>query len=58
MAVAQKILERGHIPIWDDWEFAPMGRPHLYPPFLHLSIAFFSGDPDRVVEGFSPGLPK
>lgn len=53
MAVAQKILERGHIPIWDDWEFAPMGRPHLYPPLLHLSIAFFSGEPDRVVEGFS-----
>lgn len=53
MAAAQKILERGEIPLWDDWEFAPMGRPHLYPPLLHLLIAFFAGTPDRIVEGFS-----
>ncbi|MBN2329848.1 MAG: hypothetical protein JXR73_22090 [Candidatus Omnitrophica bacterium] len=53
MAVAQKILERGSIPLWDDWEFAPEGRPHLYPPLLHLLIAFFAGAPDRVLIGFS-----
>ncbi len=53
MAVAQKILETGTIPIWDDWEFAPVGRPHLYPPLLHLLIALFAGSPDHIVEGFS-----
>lgn len=53
MAVAQKILERGTIPLWDDWEFAPMGRPHLYPPLLHLLIAFFAGQPDDILSGFS-----
>ena len=53
MAVAQKILERGEIPLWDDWEFAPVGRPHLYPPVIHLLIAFFSGSPDNVAAGFS-----
>lgn len=53
MAAAQKILERGEIPLWDDWEFAPMGRPHLYPPFLHLLIAFFAGSPDNVLAGFA-----
>jgi len=53
MAVAQKILERGEIPIWDDWEFAPSGRPHLYPPLLHLLIAFFAGAPDKAIEGLA-----
>ncbi|MBI1389715.1 MAG: hypothetical protein GC154_14855 [bacterium] len=53
MAVAQKILERGEIPLWDDWEFAPMGRPHLYPPFIHLLTAFFAHTPDHVVSGYA-----
>ena len=25
--------------LWDYYEFAPIGRPHLYPPFLHLLFA-------------------
>jgi hypothetical protein len=53
MAVAKQILEKRTIPIWDDWEFAPMGRPHLYPPVLHLLIAFFAGEPDQIIAGFS-----
>ena len=53
MAVAQKILEYGGIPLWDDWEFAPVGRPHLYPPLLHLLIAFFAGTPDQILLGFA-----
>lgn len=39
LTVAQKLLERGAVPLWADWEFAPFGRPHLYPPGLHLLIA-------------------
>ena len=53
MAAAKQILEKRTIPIWDDWEFAPMGRPHLYPPVLHLLIAFFAGEPDQIIAGFS-----
>ncbi len=51
LAVGRKILELGTIPIWDSWEFAPAGRPHLYPPLIHLLIAAASGTMERVVEG-------
>lgn len=52
MAVTRQILERGEIPSWDDWEYAPAGRPHLYPPALHLAIAAFAGRVERVTAGF------
>ena len=48
MAAARRTLELGHIPKWDDWEFAPAGRPHLYPPGLHLALAVLAGRPDRL----------
>ncbi|TFG86105.1 MAG: hypothetical protein E4H18_04690, partial [Hyphomicrobiales bacterium] len=52
MAVARRTLELGHIPKWDDWEFAPAGRPHLYPPGLHLALAVLAGRPDRLPAAF------
>ncbi|RKY31846.1 MAG: hypothetical protein DRP74_04050 [Candidatus Omnitrophota bacterium] len=24
---------------WDFWQYAPVGRPHIYPPFFHLLLA-------------------
>ncbi|MBU6998846.1 MAG: hypothetical protein HXS41_14695 [Theionarchaea archaeon] len=51
MAVARKFIELKEIPLWDTWEFQPVGRPHLYPPLLHILIAFFSADADHVIEG-------
>ncbi|MGD2073267.1 MAG: hypothetical protein PVG65_07265, partial [Candidatus Thorarchaeota archaeon] len=51
LAVARKIIELGKIPLWDTWEFQPVGRPHLYPPLLHLLIAFFSKDAESVIDG-------
>lgn len=51
MAVARKIKETGTIPLWDTWEFQPVGRPHLYPPLLHIMIAFFSQDTEHIIEG-------
>ena len=51
LAVARKIIELGEIPLWDTWEFQPVGRPHLYPPLLHVLIAFFSKDAESVIEG-------
>lgn len=62
LAVAREIKESG-IPRWDDWEFqwnpdiipwetdTEPGRPHLYPPLLHILIAFFSEDSEHVIEG-------
>ena len=51
LAVARNIIEKGTIPLWDTWEFQPAGRPHLYPPLLHILIAFFSEDAEHVIEG-------
>ncbi|MDZ4859811.1 MAG: hypothetical protein SGI88_12610 [Candidatus Hydrogenedentes bacterium] len=39
LLVARRITELGAIPWWDDWQFAPLGRPHLYPPLFHLLLA-------------------
>ncbi|MHC1605509.1 MAG: hypothetical protein ACXQTP_06040 [Candidatus Methanofastidiosia archaeon] len=50
LAVSRKILELGTIPLWDFWEFAPAGRPHLYPPFFHLIIAAIARTPENVVD--------
>ncbi len=47
LSVARQIFLFGFIPTWDFWEFFPIGRPHLYPPLLHVVIAFImrcSGD--------------
>ncbi len=52
MAVARKIIELGNIPLWDSWEFQPVGRPHLYPPLLHILIALCSkGDVENIIGG-------
>ncbi|MBU7018448.1 MAG: hypothetical protein HXS44_13135 [Theionarchaea archaeon] len=32
----------GGIVLWDFWEFAPAGRPHLYPPLLHSVMLLLS----------------
>jgi hypothetical protein len=51
--VARRILEDRALPLWDWWEFAPLGRPHLYPPLFHILLALlslpFGGD---VIDGF------
>jgi len=64
LAVARKIIELDTIPLWDTWEFQwnpdvipwdttglQPGRPHLYPPLIHILIAFFSKDAEHVIEG-------
>ncbi|MBU7044629.1 MAG: hypothetical protein HXS47_13645 [Theionarchaea archaeon] len=35
LSVAVSFENAGGIVLWDFWEFAPVGRPHLYPPLLH-----------------------
>lgn len=48
LLVARRISELGYVPMWDDWQFAPLGRPHLYPPLFHLLLVgvakVFGGD--------------
>ena len=39
LGVAKRIAAEGQIPGWDWWNYAPLGRPHLYPPALHVLIA-------------------
>lgn len=48
LLVARRIYETGSVPMWCDWQFFPLGRPHLYPPLFHLLLAgaarLFRGD--------------
>lgn len=37
--VAQQFRAEGGISGWDMWDYAPTGRPDLYPPLLHLLLA-------------------
>ncbi|MCC6694334.1 MAG: hypothetical protein IT365_01770 [Candidatus Hydrogenedentes bacterium] len=39
LLVARQVYETGTIPLWNTWEWAPLGRPHLYPPGYHLLLA-------------------
>ncbi len=32
----------GGVVLWDFWEYAPSGRPHLYPPLLHIIMLFLN----------------
>jgi hypothetical protein len=33
-------IQAGGYSGWDFWEFAPYGRPHIYPPIFHIILAF------------------
>jgi len=37
--------------LWDFWEFAPEGRPHLYPPLLHCIMLFLSEFSGHIAAG-------
>ena len=39
LALADRFIEQRGIPLWVDWEFAPAGRPNMYPPLLHMILA-------------------
>jgi hypothetical protein len=41
-SVAVSFEKAGGVVLWDFWEFAPLGRPHLYPPLLHGLMMLFS----------------
>ena len=39
LLIARQMAEAGGVLAIDAWQFAPVGRPHLYPPLLHLGLA-------------------
>lgn len=39
MAVTSGFQEAGGVTTWDFWDYAPEGRPHIYPPLLHVSMS-------------------
>ncbi|MBI2884682.1 MAG: hypothetical protein HYY15_00745 [Candidatus Omnitrophica bacterium] len=40
LLVAQQTAAAGGPVAYEWWEYAPAGRPHLYPPLLHILLAF------------------
>ena len=39
MAVTRGFQEAGGVTTWDFWDYAPAGRPHIYPPLLHVGMS-------------------
>jgi hypothetical protein len=39
MAVTRGFQEAGGVTTWDFWDYAPAGRPHIYPPLLHVIMS-------------------
>jgi len=38
LMISKMFVEKGSF-LWDVYEYAPVGRPHLYPPLLHIVFA-------------------
>lgn len=55
-------IQAGGYSNWDFWEYAPFGRPNIYPPLFHILLALFMKAGAGVVllakllEGASPVL--
>lgn len=39
LLVARQVADAGGPLVYEWWEYAPVGRPHVYPPVLHLLLA-------------------
>ena len=40
LQVAWGFIQTGGYSSWDFWEYAPFGRPHIYPPLFHILLAW------------------
>ncbi|MFH0877625.1 MAG: hypothetical protein V1863_05310, partial [Candidatus Omnitrophota bacterium] len=38
LLMGKMFADHGRVVLWDSYEFAPVGRPHLYPPLLHILV--------------------
>lgn len=41
LLTAWGFIQAGGYSSWDFWQYAPVGRIHIYPPFFHLILAAF-----------------
>ncbi len=41
LLTAWGFIQAGGYSGWDFWQYAPVGRVHMYPPLYHLVLAFF-----------------
>ena len=41
LAVAQAFVRANGVVTWDFWESLPIGRPHNYPPLMHVVLSLF-----------------
>lgn len=41
LLTAWGFIQAGGYSGWDFWQYAPIGRLHIYPPVLHIILAFF-----------------
>src|SRR3990167_1371545 len=41
LLTAWGFIQAGGYSGWDFWQYAPAGRIHIYPPLLHIVLAFF-----------------
>lgn len=60
LMVARKIYQSHSVPLWNSWEWAPLGRPHLYPPLYHVLLAVcalpFHGDLLAAFRNLQPAM--
>lgn len=50
LLTAWGFIQAGGYSGWDFWQYAPLGRPHIYPPFFHLVLAILMKlGMDRVI---------
>ncbi len=41
LLTAWGFIQAGGYSNWDFWQYAPAGRPHVYPPLFHIVLALF-----------------
>lgn len=54
LLTASGFLQAGGYSGWDFWQYAPVGRIHIYPPLFHIILAFLikSGIPKIILAKF------
>jgi hypothetical protein len=60
LMVAREVYETHAVPLWNTWEWQPLGRPHLYPPLYHILLALaavpFRGDLMAAFQNLQPAM--
>jgi len=60
LMVAREVYETQSVPLWNSWEWQPLGRPHLYPPVYHILLALaavpFHGDFLAAFQNLQPAM--